>query len=778
MFWDDNWPYPDSADRDGDGDVDFNERAEYDYMYDSIMGTNMSGFCPENDTDSDYDEDDDEDSFDDDEKDEDELAEEYSDRLDLENITDADWDGYFTSDGTFNDWEIDDMFDYSDDDGFWDKCGNYHEYVPVDDDDEDTGDTDFAETYSDELSLKEITEAAWDGYTTSDGNFHPWEIDNMYESSDDCGFTDKCGKYHEYFSKNDGYWENGEFVSYRNEEQKYCIDGNNNRYLSGFGYWIDGNCYIENKDDSNIMGAIVGGKYYPFESRNDPQLTKIMLEAVEKLQKVQGGHPHYYGFLGYWDNDVFSLFEQNNPDKVIGFVNNNVFTRILRTGCGFRIEEKESVPEESDFNPVKDIDSLFSRKHQFSNSPAGRMFAAAYGKFPELENYLTPKDLEEGFSVLTEKVYSKNRSLAADCWAWIVTNYTDKLLDDPDFDHLTDEYFRFIPGNMSYADDEDRHKFIQHYISERPELMEILFSKVPYDSNNSVPFELLGWSIVRNDFAFFEKAYFMLLNNKRGSVPPEKEDVLDGALTYRESFARNQSSEKFYVFFREEIKTVEHAGKRQHLNDILRHKLSYGFPFAKPSTDLQYNQILQDIPSIKDNVPAENVTAKPRATKKAAFAPQNVPKEKISEEKSTAAEAEKNADIKTELHVLYERKRVLKEMLAEIDMKIEKLESSGVTDDAFFANAEVVGMKYYDCSDGELVIGSKLILVRDEENEYDRNAVAVYDEENRKVGFLTKRTNASIAIGLDNGKELYAKVSSAPIPDHYPNMKVEIWEEK
>ena len=270
----------------------------------------------------------------------------------------------------------------------------------------------------------------------------------------------------------------------------------------------------------------------------------------------------------------------------------------------------------------------------------------------------------------------------------------------------------------------------------------------------------------------------MLLNNKRGSVPPKKEDVLDGALTYRESFARNQSSEKFYVFFREEIKTVEHAGKRQHLNDILRHKLSYGFPFAKPSTDLQYNQILQDIPSIKDNVPAENVTQKSKAPQKAAFAPQNVPKEKTSEEKSAAAEAEKNADIKTELHVLYERKRVLKEMLAEIDMKIEKLESSGVADDAFFANAEVVGMKYYDCSDGELVIGSKLILARDEENEYDRNAVAVYDEENRKVGFLTKRTNASIAIGLDNGKELYAKVSSAPVPNHYPNMKVEIWEEK
>lgn len=741
MSWDDNWPYPNSADRDCDGDVDFNERAEYDYMYDSIMGTNMSGFCPENDTDYDYDEDDDDDIFDDEEKDEDELAEEYSDRLDLEDITEADWDGYFTADGNFHNWKIDDMFDESDDDGFWDKCGNYHEYVPAESDDDN---------------------------------------ENI-EESDSTGCDDDA-------------------------DAKYFADIDFSKIIRAKGRWIDNTCFIYGrKNHDDYIGAYCNGEFFPYTVRGDwrepdPPGLQDELSKEELYKKVSGlvnskfadkmemyikGTSAYEGKIGFWYDDI--LYFADFDDKYIGVITKDEFIPLEKY---YKKQQAESNSDDEAFefneeNLIEDIDSFFAEPSKttepeitFSNSPAGRMFAAAYNEFPELENYLTPKDLEEGFSVLTEKVYSKNRSLAADCWAWIVTNYTNTLLDDPDFDHLTDEYFRYIPGNMSYADDEDRHKFIQHYISERPELIEILFSKVPYDSNNSVPFELLGWSIVRNDFAFFEKAYFMLLNNKRGSVPPKKEDVLDGALTYRESFARNQSSEKFYVFFREEIKTVEHAGKRQHLNDILRHKLSYGFPFAKPSTDLQYNQILQDIPSIKDNVPAENVTQKPEAPQKAAFAPQNVPKEKTSEEKSAAAEAEKSADIKTELHVLYERKRVLKEMLAEIDMKIEKLESSGVTDDAFFANAEVVGMKYYDCSDGELVIGSKLILVRDEENEYDRNAVAVYDEENRKVGFLTKRTNASIAIGLDNGKELYAKVSSAPIPDHYPNMKVEIWEGK
>lgn len=727
MSWLDNWPYPDSADRNGDGEVDFNERAEYDYMYDSVMGTNMSGFCPENDADSDCDED------------ENELAEAYSDRLDLEDITEADWDGYYTSDGTFNDWEIDDMFDESDDDGFWDKCGNYHEYVPADDDDEDIGES-----------------------------------------------------------------ENNDYDSYA--DAKYFADIDLSKIIRAKGRWIDNTCFIYGrKNHDDYIGAYCNGEFFPYTVRGDwrepdPPGLQDELSKEELYKKVSGlvnskfadkmemyikGTSAYEGIVGFWYDDI--LYFANFDNKYVGVITKDEFIPIEEY---YKKQQAESNSDDETFefnedNLIEDIDSFFSEPSKtsepeiaFSNSPAGQMFAAAYDQFPELENYLTPKDLEEGFSTLTGKVYSKNRPLAADCWSWIVTNYADKLLDDPDFNHLTDEYLRYIPSNMSFADDEDRHKFIQHYIAERPELAEILFSKVPYDKDNSVPFELLGWSIVRNDFAFFEKAYFMLLNNKKWvSTPPKKEDVLDGALTYRESFARNQSSEKFYVFFREEIKTVEHAGKRQHLNDILRHRLSYGFPFAKPSTEQKYSQILEDIPLIKNNVPTESVPQKSE-TKKITSAPKNVQKEKTPEGKAVTAVIERNADINTELHILYERKRVLQDMIKEIDIKIKKLESFGAVEDALFANAEVVGMKYYDCRDGELVIGTKLTLVRDIKNEYDSNAVAVFDDKNRKVGFITKRTNSSVARGLDNGRKLYAKVSSTPIPDHYPNMKVEVFEEK
>ena len=40
-----------NADKNGDGKVDMWEAAEELYAYDSIMGTNISGFCPENDED-------------------------------------------------------------------------------------------------------------------------------------------------------------------------------------------------------------------------------------------------------------------------------------------------------------------------------------------------------------------------------------------------------------------------------------------------------------------------------------------------------------------------------------------------------------------------------------------------------------------------------------------------------------------------------------------------------------------------------------------------------
>lgn len=91
--------FSDRADRNGDGKVDMWEAAEELFKYDCIMGTNISGFCPENDRrDPDlYDEDEEEfDEFGDEDENEDEFDDEYDED---EEYDDEFSDEYDDSDG-------------------------------------------------------------------------------------------------------------------------------------------------------------------------------------------------------------------------------------------------------------------------------------------------------------------------------------------------------------------------------------------------------------------------------------------------------------------------------------------------------------------------------------------------------------------------------------------------------------------------------------------------------------------------------------------------------
>lgn len=55
MFFDADFGFGLIFDRDGDGSLDIAELSEAAYSYDVIMGTNITGMCPENDEDDDED---------------------------------------------------------------------------------------------------------------------------------------------------------------------------------------------------------------------------------------------------------------------------------------------------------------------------------------------------------------------------------------------------------------------------------------------------------------------------------------------------------------------------------------------------------------------------------------------------------------------------------------------------------------------------------------------------------------------------------------------------
>ena len=80
-----------NADKNGDGRVDIWEAAEELFKYDSIMGTNISGFCPENDR-HDPDPFIEDDEFDEeDEEYDDEFDDELDDEFDFESDDCDEW---------------------------------------------------------------------------------------------------------------------------------------------------------------------------------------------------------------------------------------------------------------------------------------------------------------------------------------------------------------------------------------------------------------------------------------------------------------------------------------------------------------------------------------------------------------------------------------------------------------------------------------------------------------------------------------------------------------
>ena len=60
----------------------------------------------------------------------------------------------------------------------------------------------------------------------------------------------------------------------------------------------------------------------------------------------------------------------------------------------------------------------------------------------------------------------------------------------------------------------------------------------------------------------------------------------------------------------------------------------------------------------------------------------------------------------------------------------------------------------------ELKEGDKLSLKREPENRFDSNAIAVYDAQNRRLGYIPEKDNIVFSRLMDAGKYLIASVNS------------------
>jgi hypothetical protein len=94
-------------------------------------------------------------------------------------------------------------------------------------------------------------------------------------------------------------------------------------------------------------------------------------------------------------------------------------------------------------------------------------------------------------------------------------------------------------------------------------------------------------------------------------------------------------------------------------------------------------------------------------------------------------------------------------------------------------SAPLAGARYYAAAEvwHQLSVGDALELAREPGNSHDANAIAVVWR-GRKLGYVPRRDNATLAWGLDRGARLRARISRlAPHPNPARRIEIEVFVE-
>ena len=92
-------------------------------------------------------------------------------------------------------------------------------------------------------------------------------------------------------------------------------------------------------------------------------------------------------------------------------------------------------------------------------------------------------------------------------------------------------------------------------------------------------------------------------------------------------------------------------------------------------------------------------------------------------------------------------------------------------------SSPLAGSQYYSANRvwGEIRIGDRLSLVREQDNRHDRNAVRV-EWNGQKLGYVPRAENRAVAQALDAGERLEARVAGLrDDPDPWRRIEFEIF---
>ncbi len=85
-------------------------------------------------------------------------------------------------------------------------------------------------------------------------------------------------------------------------------------------------------------------------------------------------------------------------------------------------------------------------------------------------------------------------------------------------------------------------------------------------------------------------------------------------------------------------------------------------------------------------------------------------------------------------------------------------------DELLLLECQIHGSHYYDCPKllkaEKLFVGEPIILRREADNEYDKNAIEILTQHKIKLGYVPKKNNTVIASLIDQGCQVSGNIES------------------
>lgn len=198
---------------------------------------------------------------------------------------------------------------------------------------------------------------------------------------------------------------------------------------------------------------------------------------------------------------------------------------------------------------------------------------AIYSNFPEIEK-LFPKVECECFEDAVLKCYRVHKKLGLSVWLWILDNFPHALTSGLETQGTTQSWIicNYILSGFGSRDLATREDYAYKYLSQHPELEDLIFQNSFYCSFPEVVSEYLSYCIAHNLRKNFERVYFGFIKNTLISKFIKKRElILEKTIEYYSDVYIKSINQEFFMFLKHEILGLERNVKQNQILNKLNH---------------------------------------------------------------------------------------------------------------------------------------------------------------------------------------------------------------